>query len=159
MDTPLSPSLQSRSIFEPQPMNDVNPSPAPWRRRRNAILALMIGLAVISGAVDVIWYDHHLVCTVNHVIGTLVLSFLVMLWCVYDSRLRNFPLPSVFRLFILLVGLVGVPLYFCRSRGPKERLRSAFGLFLLLAAVAPYYAGWYLTIFVLTAFGYYGNGR
>ena len=108
------------------------------------------------GAADLFFYDFGIVAKIISVAWALLLAFVVLVWCVYDARIRTFHISRELKLLIFLVALVAVPYYFWRSRTLREFYRSAFGIPLLLAIVVPYYVTWYSLRYILEKVGYYG---
>ena len=108
------------------------------------------------GAADLLFYDLAFLAIFPSIAWALLLCFVILFWCVYDARIRDFHISEVLKMLIILMALVAVPYYFWRSRSLREFCRSAFGLPLLAAVAAPYYVVWYSLRFILEKVGYYG---
>jgi len=70
---------------------------------------------------------------IARVLTIFCISLLVLAWCYFDSLERHQPLPSRFRVVILIFGLFALFIYLFQSRGFTKGLRST-GLALVLCA-------------------------
>jgi hypothetical protein len=128
---------------------------ANWRSRRRASLVFLFVGGAVWGAADLLLYDRGFLGKLVSIGFTLLFAIAVMLWCVYDGRLRGFQVTTIWKWFIVLLGIVGVPYFFWQSRPHRECLRSVFGLFLFVAVGAPYYIVWYSLRYALIKVGFY----
>ena len=119
------------------------------------LVILLVGGAV-WGAADLLLYDRGFLSSLVSFACGLPLAVAVMLWCVYDGRIRGFHVSRVWKWLIVLMGIVGVPYYFWQSRSHRECFRSIFGLFLFAAVAVPYYVSGYSLRYALEKIGYYG---
>ena len=133
----------------------VSEQSANCQRRRQIILAALLIGGAAWGAVDLLLYDRGFLSKLVSIGCALSLAIAVMLWCVYDGRMRGFHVTALWKWLIVLMGIVGVPYYFWQSRPHRECLRSFFGLFLFAAVAAPYYIVWYSLRYALEKIGYY----
>jgi predicted neutral ceramidase superfamily lipid hydrolase len=127
---------------------------APNTRRRIAFVAL-VSVSFFWGALGVAFYHDSLVSRLIDGFGIIFVCLAISLWSRYDSQIRAFVLTIGLRLLILLVGIVGVPLYFWQSRSRRDCVRSFFGLYLYAALYAAYLIGWYCAGYILTQTGYF----
>jgi hypothetical protein len=133
----------------------VSEQPEKWQRRRQIILVVLLVGGAVWGAADLLLYDRGFLSKLVSIGGTLLAAIAVMLWCVYDGRIRGFHISGMWKWNIVLIGIVGVPYYFWQSRPHRECLRSVFGLFLFAAVAAPYSIVWYSLRYALEKIGYY----
>jgi hypothetical protein len=61
---------------------------------------------------------------------TLVLAAIMFIWVVEDARRRNIQISALFKVGVVAMGAIFVPVYLIRSRGPRSALKSiaVFGL-------------------------------
>ena len=131
--------------------------PEKWQRRRQMLLVLLLVGGAVWGAADLLLYDRGFLSRLVSIACAVLLAIAVMLWCVYDGRIRGFHVSGLWRWLIVLMGIVGVPYYFWQSRSRRECCRSVFGLFLFAAVAGPYYVAWYSLRYALEKVGYYAS--
>ena len=119
------------------------------------LLVLLVGGAV-WGMADLLLYDRGFLSRLVTSLFGLPLTIVVMLWCVYDGRVRGFHVSGLWRCLIVLMAIVGVPYYFWQSRSHRECCRNVFGVFLFAAVAVPYYVVWYSLRYALIKVGYFG---
>jgi len=107
------------------------------------------------GSADLLLYNRGFLSHLVSIGCSIFLAIAIMLWCVYDGRMRGFHVSGIWMCLIFLIGIVGVPYYFWRSRSSRECRRSVFGLFLFAAVAAPYYTAWLSLRYALEKIGYY----
>ena len=126
-----------------------------WQRRRRIILAVLLVGGAAWGTADLLLHDHEVLSRLISIGYAVLLAVALMLWCVYDGRMRGFHVTGMWKWLIVLIAIVGVPFYFWQSRPHRECLRGLFGLFLFAAVAAPYYIVWYSLRYALEKIGYY----
>jgi len=83
-------------------------------RHKVYVLAAMLASAFVSGALTTVFYDDS---GILEVVAGLFFAFLTVIWCVYDARERDFRFGVALKLAVFLVLIVGLPIYFFRTRG------------------------------------------
>jgi hypothetical protein len=129
--------------------------PGKWQKQRQMMLALLLVGGAIWGSLDLLLYGRGFLGRLVSYVCALPIAVAMMLWCVYDGRIRGFHVSGIWRWLIVLIGIVGVPFYFWQSRSHRECFRGVFGLFLFAAVAVPYYFVWYSLGYVLEKIGYY----
>ena len=87
-------------------------------------------------------------------IGISLLS--ISAWCRFDAEIQNYRISLGLRVGILLMAVIGVPIYLANARGMRGALKVGFGLPPLLASTALYYGGWYVARWIAGNAGYFG---
>jgi hypothetical protein len=124
-------------------------NPVDWTYRRRLSFVALVGTAALWGAIDLLAQTGVEWAGLMSLPIVIIVASVIVWWCVCDGHMRDISLSWRFRLVILIVGLVGVPMYFWRSRTPRDRIRSGLGLGLYLAAIVSYYMGWFGLGFVV----------
>jgi hypothetical protein len=107
-------------------------------RRSRIVLVLILASFLIVGALDSYFYatyGHRDVTAFAHLV---LLAGLMFTWCKLDVRERSIEEPAGSALLVALIAVVGVPLYFFRTRTRKEAWKStiaSLGFVLLALAV------------------------
>lgn len=59
----------------------------------------------------------------------------IALWCKFDAAARHAKFTSSDIIWIVILGLIGVPRYFLRTRRGKQLLFTLFGLYLYIYSI------------------------
>lgn len=108
---------------------------------KNTSLCLL-GLVLLSAASGVVSggaSPESTLAVVNALVGVVLALVLVLLWLRFDAQQHDFRLRAGMILLIIVLGIVGIPLYLISSRGAKGGLIAIAltgGFFLLNIAVA-----------------------
>lgn len=127
------------------------------KRRRSFALAIFVFAGFPFGAADLLLYANETGGRVSEILGLLVSVLAISAWCRFDAGIQNYPLTLGLRLMILLLAVIGVPMYLVRARGRRGAVRVGFGLPPFLASVALYYAGWYMAYWIAGMAGYFNQ--
>jgi hypothetical protein len=104
-------------------------SPGSYRKHKRLALAGLLLAMVCNGAVSGPFGSR------EHVIGSALCSIFVFVWCYYDALERQYPLNKTMKICIVLLPVVGFPVYAFRSRCLAGFKTVGWAiLFLLLAA-------------------------
>lgn len=106
--------------------NTATPGDVALSARR--LLVVMAITAIVAGASTAIFGEDALS------LWSFVILVQMIVWCHRDARARQFPLRRGLRLLLILFGVIGLPVYFFRSRGLAGGLRALL-LLILFAAV------------------------
>ncbi len=98
------------------------------RKKRNALLALL-AVSAVAGALDSICANSGTDPIVATIATTVPALLLILHWCMLDSQELRVRISTALAVVILLLALVGVPVYLLKSRG-------AGGLVAIVAALA-----------------------
>lgn len=112
------------------------------RRKRFLCLSVFLLSPFAFGVIDLIYYDSQSAEDSSYLISTIIGIFAIVGWVSYDAALRDYPLSSGLRWCVILLAVVGVPLYLVRTRGWKGAAIIGFGLPALLISMATYSLGY-----------------
>jgi hypothetical protein len=87
------------------------------RKNKNLFLAAMIGASILIGISDSMFASVKDWQRLSFMISTLFFAFCTTFWCHYDSIVQNYDLKGRLRLTILLITVIGFPIYAFKSRG------------------------------------------
>ena len=109
-------------------------------RSKTCVLLLMLAVAIVSGALTPLF---HINSQILDVVVGLTFAFLTVIWCVYDARERDFRFGVVFKLAVFFILIIGLPIYFFRTRGfagflPLAAAVAIATLLILLDSFAQY---------------------
>ena len=123
--------------------------------KRNIALALLFLSSASFGSADLFLYRHWEWTSMSWVLNMIIGVILIVGWCTYDSQMQGYPLIGWLRLTIVLVAIVGVPIYLVKSRDWRRAAKIGFGLPAYIGILSFYYAGWYGSYWVARASGYF----
>ena len=103
-----------------------------WRRKRRLLIAATIFCALLAPVI-VLFDKGGAQSRLLDFVIVIGFGILILGWCYYDSLERGKPLGSVFRVLVVLFGILALFVYLLKSRGLKQGLRS-IGLALLVLA-------------------------
>jgi hypothetical protein len=107
---------------------DTQPSRKAKQNRNLALLCLcliQIVLGVCDGFIPTKYID-----TLGFILSILSL-IMIYSWCHFDAQLRNFSISST-RVWIILFTIIGIPLYFWKTRNRRQFLLNIGGFWLFL---------------------------
>jgi hypothetical protein len=113
------------------------------KRQKIVMLVIMLLLSGLFGVLDSFYAATPGADRALFIADTLSFAFCLSVWCASDAQLRGFRLSRGLRWTIILIALIGFPVYAFRSRG--RRGWSLFGLgvlFFLLLMAASVGTGW-----------------
>lgn len=110
--------------------------------RSRLVLVLILVSFFVSEALDSYFYATEGQSDVTAFVHLLLLSGLLFTWCKLDMRERSIREPTGSALLVALIAVIGVPLYFFRTRTRKEAWKS------ILASL-----GFVLAVFVVVIIG------
>ena len=107
-------------------------------KRSNIVLIMIVVSFFFAGAIDSYYFVASRQQDLTRFVHLVVLSGLLFTWCKLDVRERSIREPSGSALLVALIGIVGVPLYFFRSRPRRQALLSTLASigFLIVAVAA-----------------------
>ena len=124
------------------------------RNRALAFVAIIL-LEVVSAILNTIYHSDAKFLLFSVVITTICYVWLLLEYCRFDSRTRRYRFKFRDGIWIVMFAIIGVPLYFWRSRSRSEFFKHVGGLYLVtMPTVIQYVTSWAL-IAVLQAVGYY----
>lgn len=108
------------------------------KRQKFILLVIMVVLSGLFGVLESLYATTPGADRALFVADTLSFAFCLSVWCASDAQLRGFRLSRGLRWMIILIALIGFPVYAFRSRGRQGW--SLFGLgvlfFMLMMAVS-----------------------
>jgi uncharacterized membrane protein len=110
---------------------------------------------LVATAMEVAFYKQAQLAPYLYVISGLGIIVGISWWCIYDSKARAAPLSQEARWGLWGFGPIFVPVYFWRTRGAREGIKSIFGLALFIPFYGGFYATWFLTSLILKKLGYF----
>ena len=110
-------------------MNNKNLKEEFKKKRNNYLLGLCL-LAAIGGCLNAFLYDRDRLVYTLGILNTLGAIILIYLWIIYDAKFRSYRIPQYIKYIIVLIGLIGVPMYFWRTRNTKDFWINIGGLWL-----------------------------
>ena len=124
---------------------------------RRLTFILLITSQIVFGILDVIFYYKKGFLFFSFLVSVFTYLILVPLWCKFDSSVQKRRFRSTEGFSIIVIGIIGIPAYFWRTRTRKEFFISLGGLFLYIIPATTYYLAWLLTVKVLQLVGYYAS--
>ena len=118
-------------------------------------MALFLGVALLSGIVDLLIYHNDDWLFISLVVSTIITVGAATLWCIYDARIMRLQIPRDLILLIVFLTPAGVLLYLVKSRGWRKAMKLGFGAPVLALHQAFYYMAWYTTRWIAGSVGYY----
>ncbi len=113
------------------------------QRQKLILLGVMLLLSGIFGVLDSLYASTPGWERTSLIMDTLSFAFCLSVWCGCDAQLRGFRLSRGLRWTIILIALVGFPVYAFRSRGRQGWSLLGLGvLFFLLLMVVTVGLGW-----------------
>jgi hypothetical protein len=119
----------------PDPFHEDPGAPPAHDRRKHQKTLILVALLVLTALCGALWLfvpegsPNEPLVYVGQSFATVLL---VLLWCHVDSRQRGYRLSKGLSILIVLVAVVGLPIYFLKSRGRRA------GSFAILKAAAFY---------------------
>lgn len=114
------------------------------KQNRNLTLLCMCLINIIHG-----FYGFYIVfvsiqdVSILNYYGSILNLIPLYFWCHFDAQLRNFRISSV-RVWIVLFAIIGVPLYFWRTRNRRRFFLNIGGLWLFLLPIFLSFAAFFL---------------
>lgn len=98
------------------------------RRLRAGALIVFFATGAVFGILDGVLSSRPSWDFTSYVSTTLIVTGLVLTWCIADARIRRYPLTRGLTLLIFLISLVGLAAYLVKTRGWKPSLKLGLGL-------------------------------
>lgn len=136
-------------------MIQLNSNPAEAIEKRKLFLVLLGIAGLLNGGFTAYFYSQESLVSIVGICFSLIAISLIYFWIYHDSRARNYKTPKLTRYLIILIGIIGVPIYFWQTRNLKDFCLNLGGLWLFLFYSIAYYVSFYLTVFALTKLGDY----
>src|SRR5262249_33577365 len=113
------------------------------RKKRSIALWGFVVLSALSGAADLIFHYITIWSKESWTMSTVIGALLIYTWCHYDALVYKQLIPRSLKFCIVLLAIVGVPIYLVRSRGWLGAARVGFGIPVLLLSIGVYYGSWF----------------
>src|SRR5262245_40181770 len=97
------------------------------RIKRSIALWAFLLSAALGGAADLFFY-YTSWSQWSCLVSTVVEVLLIYTWCHYDAVLYKQLIPRSLKFYIVLLAIIGVPMYLVRSRGWRGAARVGFGI-------------------------------
>ncbi len=136
-------------------MNQSNLASASNVKKRNLVLGLIGTAGTVNGFLTACFYSRQNVVNIIEICFALIAICLIYFWIYYDAKARSFRNPKLIRYLIIFIGIIGVPIYFWRTRSWKNFCLNLGGLWLFMVYSLIYYGVFLVTALVLTKLGYY----
>ena len=124
-------------MHEPRP-DEQDAHQARYRRYRRRLTIALIMAGGSFGMLDLLFYSQAGFLFFSLGAQVITSIVLILLWCHCDSVIRRQRFTSADARLVALVGVIGVPAYFWRSRHRREFLFSLGGLYLFALPAAAY---------------------
>jgi len=122
-----------------------DPTAAGCARKKRRVILILYGLGVVFGVLDTLFADLASYGPASEVLGALSIILGISLWCHYDASQRDYTIGRALRLAILLILLVGFPVYAFRTRGWSGFGLIGWGILFFVSFVALYGAAGLVT--------------
>lgn len=108
------------------------------KRQKLIVLGVMLALSGIFGVLDSVYESVPGWEKTSFILDTLSFAICLSVWCSYDAALHGFRLSPGVRLAVILIALIGFPVYAFkyRGRGGWRLLGLGVLFFLLLMGVS-----------------------
>ena len=93
---------------------------AKHRKKRSIFFALTIFTGGLNGLLIAYFNEGNNISDIINICCALFSLAWLYLWICHDAQIRNFRISKTVKYLIILVALVGVPIYFWRSRSSRE---------------------------------------
>ena len=115
------------------------------KKRRDRTL-LFFGLsAIVAGYLTVLFAQQENLLNLLSILMSISSICLLYYWVIYDARLRNYRIPKWIKYLIILITIIGLPIYFWRTRSIKDFCLNIGGYWLIVFYSFCYLAAAYLT--------------
>lgn len=121
------------------------------KQNRNLTFLWLCLINVLSGVCEVLIPRNYI--DILNFISSILSLIMLYYWCHFDAQLHNFRISSI-RVLIILFAIIGIPLYFWKTRTRKQFLLNIGGLWLFLLPVVLSLVAVSLTDFVVRMLGH-----
>lgn len=111
-------------------MNNENVKEEKFKKKRNNYLLLLGLWAAIGGCLNAWFYDSDRLVYTLGILNSLGAIALIYFWIIYDAKSRSYRIPQLVKYLIILLSIVGVPIYFWQTRNIKDFCLNIGGLWL-----------------------------
>lgn len=108
------------------------------RRRKRLVLLIILAAWALNGILDALFAEMASFEKYSELFAVVCFAFCTRLWCHYDSQERGFSIGRFLSLSIVLIALIGFPVYAFRTRG-LAGFRLVGGAVLFMLAVIMFY--------------------
>ncbi len=136
-------------------MNNNNLDLKKIENKRNRYLFLLGIAAAMAGSINTFTNNNGSLITIFRLLISLIAISIIYFWIIYDAKIRNYHIPKYIKYTIILFGIIGVPIYFWRSRSFKSFCLNLAGLWLFIYYFVIYYIFAVITAFFLFQIGYF----
>ncbi len=140
-------------------MNQRNLAAATNLKKRNLVLGLIGTAGALNGFLTACFYGKQNLVNFVEICFALIAICLIYFWIYYDAQARSFKNPKLIRYLIILIGIIGVPVYFWKTRSLKNFCLNLGGLWLFMGYSLIYYGSFFVAALVFTKLGYYSSIR
>lgn len=99
------------------------------------VVTLFLIASLIASAVEVFVGETEILSTVLEISDFLVSAILSYIWFVLDTNEKAFKRTPLWNTGIILLPIIFIPIYFFKSREPREAGKACFILALIVAAL------------------------
>ena len=140
-------------------MNQRNLASASNLKKRNLVLGLISTAGALNGFLTACFYGKQNLVNFVEICFALIAICLIYFWIYYDAQARSFRNPKLIRYLIILIGIIGVPIYFWKTRNFNNFCLNLGGLWLFFAYSLIYYGSLFVATLVFSKLGYYSSIR
>ena len=125
------------------------------KHKRNKSLLLLGITAAITGIINSFTENNGLVISFIRLLLPLIAIAIVYFWIIYDAKMHQYSIPKYIKYIIILFGVIGIPIYFWKTRNFKDFCLNFAGLWLFIYYYFVFYIFAVITAFALASLGYY----
>ncbi|MCC0179483.1 hypothetical protein I4641_21215 [Waterburya agarophytonicola K14] len=99
-------------------------------QKRNKTLLFLGLLGVASGFIDALLYDNQKLLEISSIVSSLIAIALIYFWIIYDAKIHRYRIPKYIKYLVILFSVIGVPIYFWKTRKFSNFILNIGGLWL-----------------------------
>ena len=126
-------------------------------QKRTSVLLFLLCFSVPFGAADALLYRSEAARSASGMLWATMGAVAVLVWCIYDARIKKYPIPLWFKFAIFCLAGVTVPIYLQKTRGWRDAAKIGFGVPVFVGAIVTFYVGWYGAYWIARFAGYYAK--
>ncbi|MEL6580116.1 MAG: hypothetical protein AAFQ14_10205 [Cyanobacteria bacterium J06621_12] len=101
-------------------------------KKRSFFFALIILAGAANGLLIACFQGQEAAISIVNILCNLMAIAGIYLWVYHDAKIHNFKISTVVKYLVILVGIIGIPIYFWRSRSSKDFWFNLGGLWLFI---------------------------
>lgn len=130
-------------------MNDNHANINEHQNKRRIFLLLTLLTGGLNGLLIFLFQANRGASEIVNLVCAILSVVWLYLWIYHDAKLRNFKISKTVKYLIILVALIGVPIYFWRSHSHREFWFNLAGLWLFVIYAVAFDAAYFFASLVI----------